>query len=89
MFDFNENDAEQWGLWDGQCQACDRYGRVDDMILCESCGTRLERDFIRQRAWDYAASAFGLADEAREELRRQVIAQFGEKLELVAPPEQE
>lgn len=30
-------------------------------------------------------AAFGLSSEAREQLRRQMIAQFGEALELIAP----
>jgi len=92
MIEFDENGDELWGLWDGplaaahsagECQACDRYERVDDMMFCKNCGQKLERDLIRRRDWDYAASAFGLADDAREELRRQVIAQFGESLELI------
>jgi hypothetical protein len=71
---------ELWGVWDGQCQACDLFGRVNDLGLCEDCATKLERDLIRQRDWDYSALAFGLPSEAREELRRQVIAQYGETL---------
>ena len=87
MSDFDKNDNTLWGIWDGQCQACDCYGRVNDLSLCENCATKLERDLIRQRDWDYSVSAFGLSSEDREELRRQVIAQFGHALELIAPPE--
>ncbi len=87
MDEFYANDDELWGTWDGQCQACDTWGRVDDMLFCEDCATRLERDLIRQREWDYSVSAFGLSAEDREELRRQVIAQFGAALELIAAPE--
>lgn len=43
---------------------------------------------IRQREREYSASAFGLPPEAYEELRRQVIAEFGEALELIAPTRQ-
>jgi hypothetical protein len=87
MDEFYANDDELWGMWDGQCQACDMWGRVDDMLLCEDCATTLERDLIRQRDWDYSVSAFGLSPEDREELRGQVIAQFGADLELIEPPE--
>ncbi len=87
MFELDENDDELWGEWDGQCQACDCWGRVNDLMLCEDCASKLERDLIRQRDWDYTVSAFGLSSEDREELRRQVVAQFGEALELIAPPE--
>jgi hypothetical protein len=83
----DEDTDESWGIWDGKCQACDGYGRVNDLSLCEDCAGKLERDLIRQRDWDYSASAFGLPSEAQEELRRQVIAKFGEALELIALPE--
>ena len=86
MVDFDED--EEWGLWDGQCQACDMYGRVNDMMLCESCADMLDRDLIRQRAWDYSASTWALSNEAREELRRKVIAEYGEKLELIIEEDQ-
>jgi hypothetical protein len=85
MPELDEEIEEPFGLWEGQCQACDMWGPVDDLMLCEVCTARLERDLIRQRDWEYSASAFGLSPEAREELRRQVVAEFGEALELIAP----
>ena len=85
MSEFDEDLEEPFGLWEGQCQACDMWGPVDDMMLCETCAAKLERDLIRRRDWDYSATAFALSPEAREDLRRQVIAQFGEALELIAP----
>lgn len=87
MFDFDAADDGFFEGWEGQCQACDRYGPVDDLMLCEDCSAMFERDLIRQRAWDYSASAFGLPNQAREELRRQVIAQYGADLELIEPME--
>jgi hypothetical protein len=87
MYELDENGDELWGMWDGQCQACDGWGRVNDMMLCEDCASKIERDLIRQRDWDYSALAFGLSSEDREELRRRIIAQFGAALELIAPPE--
>jgi hypothetical protein len=39
---------------------------------------------IRHRDWGYLAAAYGLSFEDREELRRQVVAQYGEGLELIA-----
>jgi hypothetical protein len=48
----------------------------------------MDRDLIRQREWDYSASAFGCPVDKREELRNHVIAHYGEALELLAakPP---
>jgi len=48
----------------------------------------LDRDLIRMRDWEYSATAFCVPPEHLEDLRRQVIAQFGEALELIAPPEE-
>jgi len=76
---------DDWSGYDGQCQACDSYGPVDDLSLCEDCAAKLERDLIRRRDWAYSAAAFGLSADDREELRRQVIAQYGQALELIAP----
>ena len=85
MLDFNAEDDEFFESREGQCQACDQWGPVDDLMLCQDCTAKFERDLIRQREWDYSASAFGLPAEAREDLRRQVMAQFGEDLELIDP----
>ena len=86
MTNCDENN-EAWGLWDGQCQACEAYGRVNDLSLCEDCAGMLDRDLIRQRAWEHSMEAWALPDEAREELRRQVIAAYGEELELIVDDE--
>jgi hypothetical protein len=80
------------GMYEGQCVACDLWGRVNDLGLCEECASKLERDLIRERDWDYAvdaernaAYAFGLSDDDREKLRCQVVTQYGAALELIAP----
>ena len=87
MTESQEGTDEAWGWNDGQCYACELFGRVDDLGLCEECRTKLERDLVRQRDWDYSAWAFGLSDEGREKLYQQVVAEYGKKLELIASPE--
>lgn len=77
-------DEELFGLWDGQCQACDMWGRVNDMMLCEECDAKIQRDLIRARAWDYVVDAFGLDDKGREWLRTEIIRQYGAENELIA-----
>ena len=69
----------------GECVSCDMFRPLDDQGLCLVCAAMLERDLIRQRDWDYSATAFLLSDEAREELRRKVVAEYGEDLELIDP----
>lgn len=60
---------------------------LDDPGFCPVCAAMLERDLIRQREWEYAASTALLSDEGREALHRQVVDEYGEELELIAPPE--
>jgi hypothetical protein len=76
-------DEELFGLWEGQCQACEMWGRVNDLMLCEECDAKIQRDLIRARNWDYVASAFGLDDRGRERLRDEVIRQYGAENELI------
>ena len=77
-------DDDFWDFAESQCQGCDLYLPVNDLNLCDECASKLDRDLIRKRDWDYSTSAFGLDPSLREELYRQVIAQYGEKLELIA-----
>jgi len=77
-------DEETFGLWEAQCQACDMWRPVNDLMLCENCDAKIQRDLIRARNWDYVAAAFGLNDEGREQLRAEVIRQYGAQNELIA-----
>jgi hypothetical protein len=85
MMSNNDESIYDEMLWEieGQCQACETFAVVNDLGLCEDCGAKLERDLIRQRTWDYSATAFGLAATQRETLRAQVIAKYGKALELI------
>ena len=58
---------------------------LNDLGLCEECAGKLDRDLIRQRDWAYSESAFGVPDSELENLRKEVIEHYGEKLELIAP----
>ena len=76
-------DEETFGIWEGQCQACEVWGPVNDLMLCEECDAKVQRDLIRARDWDYVATAFGLDDEGRERLRAEVIHQYGAQNGLI------
>ena len=78
-------DSDSRGMIEGKCQACDSYGLVDDVMLCESCSSRFERDMIRQRRWDYSALTFGLSAVDCEKLRKEVIKTYGAECEMVLP----
>jgi hypothetical protein len=67
----------------GDCVGCDMFRPLDDLGLCPVCAAMLERDLIRQRDWEYAAVTVLLSDESREALRREVVAEYGEALELI------
>jgi len=77
-------DDDSFGLWEYQCQACDMWGPVNDLMLCEDCDAKVQRDLIRARDWDYVAAAFGLNDEGRERLYAEVIRKYGTKNEMIA-----
>jgi len=82
--DHDDLDDDEFGLWDGKCQACDAYGRVDDTSLCEECSGKLERDLIRKRDWAYSALAFGCPKDRLEELRNEIVRRYGARLEMLA-----
>ena len=79
---------ESFGFYDGECQVCGLFGRVDDILICEECAGKLDRDLIRMRDWDYSVTAFGVPDSKLEELRGHIVAQYGEELEFIAPKEE-
>jgi len=80
-----DDELNGFGFYEGECQGCDIFTRLNDLGLCEECAGKLERDLIRQRDWDYSALAYGCPESKREELRKEIIARHGEKLELIAP----
>ena len=74
---------DYWYNYDGECQDCGIYGSVDEMLLCDDCASKLERDLIRQRNWDYCVSAYAVPGKEREKLRNNVIKKYGKSLELI------
>jgi hypothetical protein len=78
-----EEDSESFEWPEGKCQGCDNIAEVDEFDLCEDCRAKLERDLIRQRAWAYSAIAYGLSAKDCEEMRKQVITQYGKAYELI------
>ncbi|MCI0579955.1 MAG: hypothetical protein L0332_24100 [Chloroflexi bacterium] len=67
------------------CAGCDLRRPLDDMGLCAECAAKLDRDMIRERAWDYSATAFFHYDpKDYETLREKVIAEYGAAYELIA-----
>lgn len=82
---FDDDLDESAFQFEGKCQGCDLFLPLDDLGLCEQCTGKLERDFIRERQWDYSATAFGAPPEKLEEIRKAVIDQYGESLELIVP----
>jgi len=78
----------EFGLHEGECIGCESFRRVGDLGLCEDCSNKLERDLIRERDWASSAMAYGLNDGQREEVRNQVMSEFGEGLELITQSRQ-
>ena len=70
---------------DVQCIACDIFGQVNDLGLCEDCTGKLERDLIRQNDWDHTYSGYALNDDQKQKLLSEIIRKYGPALELIAP----
>lgn len=85
IFDSEGEELNGFCFYEGECQGCDLFTRINDLGLCEECAGKLDRDLIRQRDWDYSALAFGVPHEKLETLRNEIIGRYGEKLELIAP----
>jgi predicted amidophosphoribosyltransferase len=79
---------ETSGTDNALCKGCDADAPLDEIGLCADCAAKLDRDFIRQREWDYSVSAFRLTTPKREELRRYVIKKHGPQLELIVAEKQ-
>ncbi len=39
-------DENTFGLWKGQCRACDTWTRVNDLVLCEECDAKIQHTLI-------------------------------------------
>ena len=61
------------------CQGCDDYLPLNDIGFCEHCSAKMDRDFIRQRQWEYSPSAFCLDHDQREQLRKTIIKNTGRR----------
>ena len=81
----DENDNHKLHMrCQGFCYACDSYAELNDLGLCNTCAGKIERDLIRLRDWEYSVTAFGCPKEKLEELRKHVVTEYGEALELLA-----
>ena len=67
------------------CAGCDQWTTLDDVGLCDTCAAKFDRDLIRQRAWDYSATAFACDPKDYEALRQAVIEHYGPTVEKILP----
>jgi predicted amidophosphoribosyltransferase len=69
------------------CVGCDqRVPQRDDLGLCPDCAAKLDRDMIRDRDGERSWTAWHTPDDQREALRAHVVARYGARYELMAPP---
>ena len=85
LFGPEDNDWSEFSFYEGECHGCDIFQPLNNLGLCEECAGKLERGLIRKRDWDYTISGYGLDSAECEEIRKKVIKEYGEKLELIAP----
>ena len=78
--------AEEPPMMDA-CLGCDQLvTQRDDLGLCPDCAAKLDRDMMRDRDWERSWTAWQTPADQREALRAQVIARYGARYELIAPP---
>ncbi|MBK8129381.1 MAG: hypothetical protein IPK53_10835 [bacterium] len=53
-----------------------QWTTLDDVGLCEVCAAKFDRDLIRQRAWDYSATAFTCHPQDYEALQAAVMSRM-------------
>lgn len=68
------------------CIGCDIPFPLNEQGLCEDCAQKLERDLIRARDWDYTGLVMSVPEWKYEEVRLEVIRQYGADYELIVPP---
>lgn len=70
--------------YEAECHGCYLIKKVNHIPLCKSCNSKLERDLVRQRNYEYSELTAHLSSpEDKEKVRKDVINQYGEKFELV------
>jgi tetratricopeptide (TPR) repeat protein len=88
--EFDDDDDELFGLnLEGECQGCDQILPLNDLMLCDECAGKMDRDLIRMRDWDYSALAFGVPEAQREALRDFIISKHGPHNELLASEDEQ
>jgi predicted amidophosphoribosyltransferase len=69
------------------CVGCDQVvAQRDDLGLCPACAAKLDRDMIRDRDWERSWTAWHTPADQRNALRATVVARYGARYELLAPP---
>ncbi len=81
----NDDSIDEIVRFEGECQSCDTFQELNELGLCGTCAAKLDRDLIRQRDWAYSTFAYGCPEEKLEDLRNDIIKQYGKKHELIAP----
>ncbi|WP_341285801.1 hypothetical protein [Priestia megaterium] len=70
--------------YEGECHGCFMIKKVNHIPFCESCNSKMERDLVRQRSYDYSELTVHLSSkEAKENVRKNIIFKYGPKLEIV------
>jgi hypothetical protein len=42
IFNFEDDDLNGFGFYEGECQGCDIFQPLDDLDLCEECAGKLD-----------------------------------------------
>lgn len=71
--------------YEGECHGCFMIKKVNHIPFCESCNSKMERDLVRQRSYDYSELTAHLSSkEAKEIVRKNIVSKYGSDLELIS-----
>jgi hypothetical protein len=69
------------------CIGCDQVvSQRDTLGRCPACAATLDRDMMRDRDWERSWTAWQIPADQRDALRAQVVARYGARYGLRAPP---
>ena len=84
MRDSDASEPIGFNFIQGKCYGCDIFPDLNDLMLCAECASKLDRDLLRQREWDYSITACLTPKDRRESLRNDIIKKYGNSLELIS-----
>lgn len=70
-------------MYQGFCEVCNMHENLNDVLLCNNCNEKLERDLIRKGEYDYSSQSAFKSTEERKNIHKNIIKKYGSNMELL------